>query len=447
MKSGERFHVYAEPNESDSRESDPRAHSGEEPPKRGEVVREFMEIARVHGFEQYPRLAAAYNELQIALDALGFSGEEQATLFEETLKKFEDPKFTRETGEMGVMLREEIIYYVSKKLGELQKQDHILLVPLEKAMRTFYIRNLEILATFQKQEREHTASHRAHSSREDGEYIFGGPELSLEAIRGALEQGVKTIELDVVALQDGTPVVSHGLRTKTREGTQNLRDIPNLDVARETRATIDRTETPIYGLAELFDAFEPYRGLAKLNLEIKDNGSVSQIIQLIRERNLENEIIISAFNPRSLLTVHEALPTVQIGVNVFVNELNANTILEKSFPKEQPIILPGNIALGGTELPPDGKRDLFAAHYRTLPQELRDMLIKTKGYLSVQLPSAKLGFTSQLKKLQEQASKEGIQLLMFRVPSGRVQTLRKHIDLLHLDEGEKVTYGRMRRKP
>lgn len=447
---GEQFHVYA-----DRGEDDPRAHAEPKEPdsdepgestKRGEVVRQLMDIAGKHGFEQYPRAEIAFQDIQTALEGLGFMEDEQANLFEEVLEKTTDLKFEKTINEMGNQLKQEIIDRVSEKIGELDKHDRIRLQPLEKAMRVFFIRNLEILATFQKQERQHTASHRAHSSKEGGEFVFGGPELSLEAIKGALSQGVKTIELDVAALQDGTPVVSHGLNTRTIEGRKALRDIPNIEEANNIKATIDKTGASVYALTDLFDSFEPYRELAKLNLEIKDSAAVPEIIRIIQERGLEKDVIVSAFNPQVLLMIHEALPNVQIGVNVFIDELNVGTILAKDPPQKQSVILPGNIALGGTGLPPEGKRDLRAAHYRTLPQELRDLLKQTNGYLSVQLPTAKIGFTGQLEKLQQQAKEEGINLLMFRVPAKRVQALRRHVDLLHLDKGEKLSYRRMRRK-
>ncbi len=389
----------------------PKVH---ENPERGQALLAFLTLAARNDFEQYPRLKEAYAELRASLRALSISEQEEQSFF----KLMEVHAHDGETGEDVESIAETIGLAVSTmvdhKLRTLTSADVVRFLELEKALKRTYVRALEVLAVFQKQEREHTASHRAHSSKTAEGFMFEGPELSLEAIETALQRGVKMIELDISSLPDGTLVVSHDASPKSGGAT----------------------------LEELLKRFDAYKGLAKLNIEIKNPNAVDGLLKQLRERGLENDVVVSSFDPHTLLKVHAAMPEVQIGVNSMINEANAMNILS-SDPRRTIQLLIAGFAIGGSALPPEGVR---YAMYDTLPRELTEMLAKTHGYLCVQMPLAKMGSElskDQLAGIAEEAARQGFHLLMFRVEPEAAAFLKDSVSLLHLDKGEKLTYPRM----
>lgn len=444
----EQLRVYADPGT-----DDPRAHSqhsGENKrhqPRRGEVLRQFLSSMAEHNAEQYPRVQEAFREMSEAMLQLGLDNGDRMKLFERILLDATDAEFTQTVTEMGQRIRGDIVARMAERLGQLEESDAIKFVRLDAALKTVYIRALEVLAVYQKQEREHTASHRAHSSKgSEGTEYFGKPELALEAIEEALRQGVKTIELDVTVLADGTPVVTHSLTTRTDVGKKRIREIPDMDHAAMLGATIDRTGEPLYSLDELLASLEKYKGLAKLNLEIKDPNALPAMVESIKRCGLEGTVMISSFNMEVLRRAHAELPDTTIGANTIVAEHNVGTILADSTDSSEPYILPGGIGVGGNVLPNDPEQKMFGYSFRSLPQELRDMLRETGGYLTIQVPLAKFGYLrDSLRELKHQADAQGIKLLMFRVSTEQAAILRNEIDLLHLDAGEELTYPRMAR--
>lgn len=432
--------VHAKPESGDARGRTKDEEGVMKRPRRGEVLREFLVRLKEDHFEQYPYIESAYANTQTALESLGCNPGEIEEMFDTALEVSEDKEFSHTTGQVGRLVQYLVVEKVIDKLGELKSEDKIKLNILIDAMGTLHRRVLEMLAVFQKQEREHLASHRAHSSKIDGQFTFGGPELSFEAMKGALESGVKMIELDVHALADGTPVLSHGSALSSRVSKH-----ANLEAALAAGETIDKTGAPLYSLDELFAEFEKYTGLSKLTIEIKSPEVVQGVIEAIRAHGLEKGVMVSAYNPQALMDIHRALPETALVFNTFVTELNAPTILDENPSKSEPTMLPLGIAVGGTELPEGEDKTLLSSHYRTIPLEVRELLASTGGYLCVNLWSAKFGFNKELlEKVGNQAKKEGFGLLMYRVKPSQTAFLKSDVDLLHLDAGEKIVYERTR---
>lgn len=436
-------------------------------PKRGEVLRQFLALSHQVEFKNYPRLEAAWQDTQTALTDLGFEPAEQDQLMQRLLEETANPETPRTITEQRILAHSEIMTAVEVKLGKLAADDQIRLQPLEQALCSFHIRSLEVLAVFQKQERRHTASHRADSSRDAvGERAFNGPQLSLEAITEALKRGVKTIEIDITALGDGTPVVTHSLSTATTEGKRRIADIPNLEEATSQEATIDTTGANLYSLEELLTALERYKGLANINLEIKDPRSIPKLIELIRDKGLEQDVVVSSYHHAALLEFHQQLPEVRLGVNTTVAETNIGNMLQPE---------------ASTSAVPSEQNWVKGFYYQNgLPEPLQTALRETGGYLSVTMPTFKVttlalkwinqarraaGVTSvigkgleqfaqlitkladpmvkQMADLKHRADQQGINLLMFRVSSEQAAIIRNEIDDLHLDAGEDLTYPRM----
>lgn len=462
--------VHADNNTDDPRSRRASGDGKYAQPQRADVLRKFLQLSHQVEFKNYPRLEAAWADTQTALTDLGFNPTEQDELMRGLLEQVSDTEQPQTITTMRELAHGEIMSAVETKLGQLGEDDLIRLQPLEKALRAFHIRSLEVLAVFQKQERTHTASHRAHSSRDSasGEFAFSGPELSLQAITEALKQGVKTIEIDITALGDGTPVVTHSLSSKTAEGKKRISDIPNLEEATRVNATIDKTGANLYSVEELLTHFERYKGLAKINLEIKDPRSIPKIIELIKTKGLEQDVIVSSYHHAALLELHKQLPEVRLGVNTTVAETNIGNMLQPQ---------------AGTSEVPTEQAWVKGFYYQSgLPEPLQTALRETNGYLSVTMPTFKattlalkwitqgvqaagadslMGkslknfrqliegladpMVEQMKALKQRADQLGINLLMFRVSSEQAAIVPKEIDA-HVDAGEILTYPRMKAK-
>jgi glycerophosphoryl diester phosphodiesterase len=143
---------------------------------------------------------------------------------------------------------------------------------------------------------------------------LNAPENTLAAFQRAVETGCEGIELDVRLTADSQVVVCHDAavnRTTNGRGRINrltLAQVGMLDAGAwfDTRFRNERIPT----LAQVFDAFG---GKTWLNLELKPNRNDSvelaqQVAKLIKEFNLQKQVIISSFNTRALQAIREQIP-------------------------------------------------------------------------------------------------------------------------------------------
>ncbi len=422
---------------------------------RAALLLKFLELTEEDKFEQYPRLAKAFQKVLKEFAKLGIDEDLVMVQMSEILHQLEDEVFNLElkSGRAN-SLPEELRDRILDRIHQILPPDSKL-HPLEKAFKKFYLRALEVLAVFDKQQREGIASHRAHSEKKNGEYAFGGPELSLQAIIEALKQGIRNIELDIQATSEGTPVISHSAYTRTDQGKERI-DGHTWGALRSLNPTIDRTGAPMYTLNNLLQEFKNYQGLARLNIEVKNSRATSGVINLIKKHQLEDSVMVSSFDPYVILEVHQHLPQVMLGFNTIITELNAKNILEKPKRKKNPLEIStgaltlnhfkGRVAIGGSELPEDNHRQIILTVFKHLPAEIIAALQESAGYLSVQVPAAKyLKWRGPLRALKQKAKKLGIKLLIYRVSPKKVKNLHQDIDLIHLDKGSNLTFSRMQK--
>ncbi len=157
------------------------------------------------------------------------------------------------------------------------------------------------------------------------------PENTLTAFRCARELGADGIELDVTLTRDGVPVVIHDDTVdRTTDGhgdirTMTIREVKELD-AGAWKGEQFRGET-IPTLAEVFDALADWlqpgsssrapRGI--VNVEIKSttigtDGIEREVVNLLAQKNLEKQILISSFNPLALWRVKSLHPGLKLGL-------------------------------------------------------------------------------------------------------------------------------------
>jgi len=138
------------------------------------------------------------------------------------------------------------------------------------------------------------------------------PENTLGAVRAAIAVGADMVEVDVTLTADGHVVVLHD---ETVDRTTNgygpvseytLAELQRLDAG--GWFSISWTNERIPTLAQVLDAT---KGKVLLNIEIKPEavgtsakGGISeQVVDLVREHEMVDEVVISSFEPRALVQV------------------------------------------------------------------------------------------------------------------------------------------------
>jgi glycerophosphoryl diester phosphodiesterase len=132
------------------------------------------------------------------------------------------------------------------------------------------------------------------------------PENTLEAFQLAFESGLDGIETDVQRTVDGELILFHDFETQGKK--INTLEYPHLK-------SIDPR---IPKVSELLDLAKQYPGKV-LNLELKSEGLRTDglerdIIKLVHHYSLEDRVIVSSFNPVSLLRVRLIDPRVRTGL-------------------------------------------------------------------------------------------------------------------------------------
>lgn len=118
-----------------------------------------------------------------------------------------------------------------------------------------------------------------------------GLENSLVAFQAALDLGYQYVETDLNTTADGVAVVFHDStldRTTDRAGV-----ISELPYAEVEKARIGGRE-PIATFREFVAALPT----ARFNIDVKDDGSVAQLVQVIEEAGLHDRVCVASFSER-----------------------------------------------------------------------------------------------------------------------------------------------------
>lgn len=171
------------------------------------------------------------------------------------------------------------------------------------------------------------------------------PENTLPAFEAALDLGADAIELDVQLSVDGEIVVIHdGTVDRTTDGTGSvdgltLDELRALDAGSWLDPRFAGTTLPT--LAEVFTALPDN---IPVNIEIKNDdplgttGLERAVVQFIGQQGLHDRVVVSSFNPTSLLRVKLADSRI---ATAFLYAPDAAFELDRGWPI--PIILPDAI--------------------------------------------------------------------------------------------------------
>ena len=146
------------------------------------------------------------------------------------------------------------------------------------------------------------------------------PENTISAFKLAVYQNADAIELDAKLSADGHVVVIHDQTVdRTTSSTGQVGDL-SLSELRSLGAGshFDTTykNEPIPTLEEVFDFFG---GQIFINVELTNYASIlddlpEKVAQLLKKHKLEENILISSFNPVALRRLHHLLPDIPIGL-------------------------------------------------------------------------------------------------------------------------------------
>lgn len=142
---------------------------------------------------------------------------------------------------------------------------------------------------------EHIYSHRGASGYEV-EHTFAAYDL-------AIEQGSHYIEQDLVTSADGTLYVSHD------ESAERITGV-NRDYAGMTDGEIAQLRTANgEGIHSMEEVFDRYGDAVCYVVELKvGREQVERFVELVREKGMEERVIVQSFHPEALLEAEKLLP-------------------------------------------------------------------------------------------------------------------------------------------
>lgn len=146
------------------------------------------------------------------------------------------------------------------------------------------------------------------------------PENTLPAFERALAMGVAGIEFDVHLTTDGRLVVIHDFTVgKTTDGhgavaAMTAAEVRRLDAGSHFDAAFAGVQVPF--LEEVLDLVGDR---CRLNIEIKSmdpyaNDASSAVAAIIRDRALYDQVLVSSFNPISLIKLRYLDPKIALGM-------------------------------------------------------------------------------------------------------------------------------------
>ncbi len=146
------------------------------------------------------------------------------------------------------------------------------------------------------------------------------PENTLPAFQIALDMGVDGLELDVQLSSDGQLVVIHDFTLeRTTNGSGLVSDLSAAELAALDAGSYLSADYADAGVPTLQEVLDLVGDSCRVNVEIKSvdpegGPAVEPLAELIRARGLYDQVIVSSFNPISLIKMRWADPRVRLGL-------------------------------------------------------------------------------------------------------------------------------------
>ena len=141
---------------------------------------------------------------------------------------------------------------------------------------------------------------------------FSEFENTFTGFKNALESGVKYFEFDVRLTSDNVPIINHDRYFKPYTNRK-------IDIVTSTFDELMKSvnnsspDTGIMTLSEALDLFKSkMRAESRIFIDIKDYGEENQILNEIKIRALEGNVIIVSWLPEVLFAVHNLEPEIPL---------------------------------------------------------------------------------------------------------------------------------------
>jgi glycerophosphoryl diester phosphodiesterase len=123
------------------------------------------------------------------------------------------------------------------------------------------------------------------------------PENSIKGIETSIGYGIEFIEVDVRRTRDDALVLCHDPE-------------PHGSTTPVARSTLSELRAEHPGIATLDDALETAHGRAQLNIDVKEPGTIDQILERVRAHDATGECMVSCLDARCLARLGEAEPSI-----------------------------------------------------------------------------------------------------------------------------------------
>lgn len=134
------------------------------------------------------------------------------------------------------------------------------------------------------------------------------PENTILSFKRALELGVNAIELDVRRTKDGEIVVIHDAEVDRTTNGKGL--VSDLTLSEIKKLSTDKGEK----IPTLEEALNFLNRKVKILIEVKEVGIEEKVLDIVRRRGLEDNVIIISFHEEVLKRVREISETVETGL-------------------------------------------------------------------------------------------------------------------------------------
>ncbi len=155
------------------------------------------------------------------------------------------------------------------------------------------------------------------------------PENTLPAFAKAIELGADGVELDVQCSKDGVLVVMHNFTVDhTTDGRGRVDDLNVAELTKLDAGSHFGSSFAGVGVPTLEEVLALVGGKLHLNIEVKSEDSmggdeVEPLVALIHSGNLYDQVIVSSFNPITLLKLRHTDPLVNLGLLYYGQHLPA----------------------------------------------------------------------------------------------------------------------------
>lgn len=168
----------------------------------------------------------------------------------------------------------------------------------------------------------------AHSGCEDT------PENSIESILAGVRAGADTVEIDVRATRDGTPILLHD-PTVWHEGKCVAVEHLDLDELGAARGPASDSTGDFPEITTLERAFSVARSHGiMVNVDLKDDACIDGVVRLVRQNNLEDMVVLTGCDAARARVVRATAPELRVLLNADAPRSEAPTAEYMAFVEQ-----------------------------------------------------------------------------------------------------------------